>query len=143
MNLPLGRDRLWTTTDGVAHDTLYDMVGSSWFKELAENFYSGVADDPLLRPLYPEDLRLPIDRLAGFLSQYWGGPTDYSDERGHPRLRMRHSGFRIGLAERDAWLRCMRTALAAGGLPPNAEAAVLEYFLGAAEHLVNSTDAAS
>ncbi len=123
----------------VVVDTLYDLVGSDWFDELAKRFYDGVAADPVLRPLYPDDLDGPTHRLSGFLLQYWGGPADYSAERGHPRLRMRHAPYVIGSVQRDAWLRCMGAALAGGGLAPLAESAVMEYFLSAAQHLVNST----
>ena len=140
MNVSLGRERVWTAADGVAHDTLYDMVGSSWFDELAARFYEGVAVDSVLRPLYPEDLGPPTAHLASFLRQYWGGPTTYSDERGHPRLKMRHAPFRIDTAARNAWLRCMATALNDGSLQPVAKAAVMEYFRSAAQHLVNVPD---
>jgi hemoglobin len=120
--------------------TLYDAVGGDqWFVDLVDRFYDGVAADPLLRPLYPEeDLAGARHRLTGFLIQYWGGPTTYSEERGHPRLRMRHVPFSIGPAERDAWLRHMTAAVRAGGLEPPTEAAVLEYFAMAADHLVNA-----
>ena len=122
----------------VVVDTLYDLVGCDWFDELAKRFYDGVAADPVLRPLYPDDLDGPTHRLSGFLRQYWGGPADYSAERGHPRLRMRHAPYVIGSVQRDAWLRCMGAALAGGGLAPLAESAVREDFLSAAQHLVNS-----
>lgn len=86
--------------------------GAGTFDRLTTVFYREVARDPLLRPLYPEqDLAPAQRRLRMFLEQYWGGPRTYSEERGHPRLRMRHAPFPIGLAERDAWLRCMRTAV--------------------------------
>jgi len=124
----------------VEFGSLYEMVGSDWFDDLAGRFYEGVAVDPVLRPLYPDDLGGPVGRLAGFLRQYWGGPDDYSAERGHPRLRMRHAPFAIASPQRDAWLRCMAAALADGGLPPAAESAVMEYFLSAAQHLVNAPD---
>ncbi len=124
----------------VEFGSLYEMVGPAWFDDLAERFYEGVAIDPVLRPLYPDELDGPIQRLAGFLRQYWGGPDDYSAERGHPRLRMRHAPFAIASVQRDAWLGCMATALADGGLPPMAESAVMEYFLSAAQHLVNAPD---
>ena len=140
MSLPLGRERIWTALDGVVHDTLYEMVGDAWFDDLSARFYEGVAADPTLRPLYPDELGPPAERLAGFLRQYWGGPSAYSDERGHPRLRMRHAPFQIASAERDAWLRCMEAALAGGGLPLAAETAVMDYFRSAAQHLVNATD---
>ena len=75
--------------------------------------------------------------MAGFLQQYWGGPAEYSAERGHPRLRVRHAPFRIGEAEREAWLLSMAAALVGGGLTASAEAELMEYFTGAANHLVN------
>jgi hemoglobin len=94
-------------------ETLFDRVGGeSFFRDLVDRFYLDVAGDPLLRPLYPDDLREPSAHLALFLMQYWGGPGTYSEQRGHPRLRMRHAPFVIGPAERDAWLRHMSDALA-------------------------------
>jgi hemoglobin len=113
------------------------LVGPEWFVALVDRFYDGVATNPVLRSLYPDDLEGPRHRLAGFLQQYWGGPAEYSAERGHPRLRMRHEPFRIGEAEREAWLRSMATALVGGGLTAPAETKVMEYFAGAASHLVN------
>ena len=93
-------------------DALFDRVGGeSFFVELVDRFYLGVAGDPLLRPLYPDDLRQSSAHLALFLMQYWGGPGTYSEQRGHPRLRMRHAPFVIGPAEREAWLRHMNRAL--------------------------------
>src|SRR5690606_4830219 len=83
-------------------ENVLDAVGGqAFFDELVERFYRGVAGDPLLRPMYPDDLAAPKRHLALFLGQYWGGPTIYSDERGHPRLRMRHVPFLIAEAERD------------------------------------------
>jgi hemoglobin len=93
-------------------DALFDRVGGeSFFVDLVDRFYLGVAGDPLLRPLYPDDLRESSEHLALFLMQYWGGPATYSEQRGHPRLRMRHAPFVIGPAERAAWLRHMNRAL--------------------------------
>jgi hemoglobin len=93
-------------------DTLFDRVdGGQFFVDLVDRFYLGVAGDPLLRPLYPDDLSESRDHLALFLMQYWGGPATYNERRGHPRLRMRHVPFVIGPAERDAWLRHMRHAV--------------------------------
>jgi hemoglobin len=93
-------------------DTLYERVGGEpFFVDLVDRFYLGVAGDPLLRPLYPDDLVESSRHLALFLMQYWGGPGTYGEERGHPRLRMRHVPFVIGPAERDAWLRHMLGAL--------------------------------
>lgn len=119
--------------------TLYELVGGEqWFVELVDRFYAGVADDPVLAPLYPDDLTDAKAWLAGFLVQYWGGPGDYSAQRGHPRLRMRHAPFVIGPAQRDAWLAHMTAAVRAGSLPPEAEAQVLAYFESAAAHLTNA-----
>ena len=93
-------------------DTLSERVGGEpFFVDLVNRFYLGVAGDPLLRPMYPDDLNESSRHLALFLLQYWGGPGTYSEERGHPRLRMRHVPFVIGPAERDAWLRHMLAAL--------------------------------
>jgi hemoglobin len=118
--------------------TLYDLVGgAAWFEALVQRFYTGVADDPVLRPLYPDDLSEARAHLAGFLIQYWGGPGTYSEERGHPRLRMRHVPFAIGPAERDAWYRHMAAAVRAAALDPEVEQEVLGYFEMAANHLVN------
>jgi hemoglobin len=85
--------------------------GEQFFTDLVDRFYLDVAGDPLLRPLYPDDLFESRRHLALFLMQYWGGPPTYNDQRGHPRLRMRHAPFVIGPAERDAWLRHMRSAV--------------------------------
>ena len=93
-------------------DALYERVGGQqFFFDLVDRFYLGVAGDRLLRPLYPDDLQEASRHLALFLMQYWGGPGTYSEERGHPRLRMRHVPFVIGPAEHDAWLRHMLGAL--------------------------------
>jgi hemoglobin len=118
--------------------TFYDRVGgAAWFEALTERFYTAVAADPVLRPLYPDDLTAARAHLCGFLIQYWGGPTDYSDERGHPRLRMRHARFVIGVPERDAWYRDMVAAVRSGGLTDDDELAMLAYFGGAATQLIN------
>lgn len=118
--------------------TLYELVGGTdWFVALVDRFYAGVEADPTLRPLYPADLVEARAHLAGFLVQYWGGPTTYSDERGHPRLRMRHAPFAIGPLEREAWVRHMTDAVRAGGLPDEVEAQVLAYFDTAATHMIN------
>jgi hemoglobin len=120
--------------------TLYELVGGqAWFTTLVDRFYDGVEHDPLLRPLYPDDLTESRAHMAGFLVQYWGGPGTYSEQRGHPRLRMRHAPFVIGAAERAAWLEHMDAAVRAGGLPSEVEAQVLAYFDNAATHLLNAT----
>ena len=120
--------------------TLYDVVGGmSFFEALVDRFYDGVAADPELLRLYPQpdDLAPARRRLALFLAQYWGGPTAYSDERGHPRLRMRHAPFAIGGEERDRWLTHMREAVALLDPPPEVASALGDYFDMAAESLRN------
>jgi hemoglobin len=126
--------------DGVVTEqTFYDAVGGhETFRRLVEVFYAGVADDPLLRPLYPEeDLGPAADRFRLFLEQYWGGPRTYSDTRGHPRLRMRHAPFRVGFAERDAWLARMRVAVDSLELPAEHRTVLWDYFEHAAHFMVN------
>jgi hemoglobin len=120
--------------------SFFDLVGGEpTFRKLVDEFYAGVASDPLLRPLYPEDdLGPAADRLTLFLMQYWGGPGTYSQQRGHPRLRMRHAPFRIGPAERDAWLGHMRRALDTLALPPEQDTRLWQYLEHAAHFVVNS-----
>jgi hemoglobin len=124
--------------DGRA-DSFYAAVGGEdTFRRLVEAFYAGVADDPVLRPLYPEDdLGPAAERLRMFLIQYWGGPGTYSQQRGHPRLRMRHAGFAIGVAARDAWLSRMRAALDTLALPPAHDKTLWDYLTSAADSLRN------
>ena len=119
---------------------MYERVGGTpFFEQLTRRFYEGVAADPVLRPLYPDDdLEAARQRLCGFLVQYWGGPADYSAQRGHPRLRMRHAPFVIGEAERDAWLTHMIAAVEAAALSPLDETQMLTYFRASATHMVNS-----
>jgi hemoglobin len=118
--------------------TLYERVGGdAFFTALVERFYEGVAADPVLRPLYPDDLTDAKAHLAGFLAQYWGGPPFYSARRGHPRLRARHMPFAIGPAEAEAWARHMAAAVRGAGLEPDDEAEMLGYFARSAAFLVN------
>jgi hemoglobin len=119
--------------------TFYEEVGGeATFRRLVSVFYAGVREDPILRPLYPEDeLEAAEERLALFLMQYWGGPTTYNAQRGHPRLRMRHAPFPIGEAERDAWLTHMREAVDAIELDDEHEAQLWLYLLQAAASLQN------
>ncbi|AMO62437.1 globin [Mycolicibacterium phlei] len=123
--------------------SFYDEVGGhETFRRIVARFYELVAEDEILRPLYPEeDLGPAEERLRMFLEQYWGGPRTYSDQRGHPRLRMRHMPFRIGFLERDAWLRCMHTAVAsidAQTLDDAHRRVLLDYLEMAADSMVNS-----
>ncbi len=120
--------------------SFYDAVGGEeTFRRLVHRFYEGVADDPLLRPLYPEeDLTGAEERLRGFLIQYWGGPNTYSQQRGHPRLRMRHVPFVIGQAEHDAWLKHMRDAVDTLELTEEQDKRLWDYLVYAARSMVNS-----
>jgi hemoglobin len=119
--------------------TFYDEVGGApVFSALVARFYAGVRTDPVLVPLYPQDDWDGAEtRLRTFLEQYWGGPTTYSQERGHPRLRMRHAPFAIGTAERDAWLRHMRAAVDSLELAPEHDAALWGYLEMAAMSMQN------
>lgn len=112
--------------------------GEETFRRLTRRFYQGVAADPMLRAVYPsKDLGPAEEHLRLFLIQYWGGPGTYSERRGHPRLRMRHVHFAIGEAERDAWLRHMRTALDELDLDEAHDAQLWDYLVMAAQSLVN------
>ncbi|MCU1390352.1 MAG: putative hemoglobin-like protein [Ilumatobacteraceae bacterium] len=122
--------------------TFYDAVGGmAFFAELVDTFYAGVAEDDVLAPLYPEypDFTGARHRLTLFLAQYWGGPTTYDDERGHPRLRMRHFPFPVGPLQRDRWLLHMAHAVRASNADATAQQTLLDYFVPAAEHLRNDT----
>lgn len=121
----------------------YDAFGGEeFFSALVADFYAGIAEDDMLRPMYPEaDLAPAARRLQLFLEQYWGGPTTYSDERGHPRLRMRHAPFPVDASARDRWLAHMRAALDARGLPPQLDDEMWRYLLMAAHAMVNTGEA--
>jgi hemoglobin len=123
--------------------TVYDAVGGQpFFDRLAAAFYERVRVDPVLRPLYPEDEAAYVASerwLALFLGQYWGGPTTYSEQRGHPRLRMRHNGFLVGVRERDAWLAGMGAAVADADVDDEVRQRLLDYFEMAANHLLNAS----
>ncbi len=124
---------------------MYDRVGGdAFFERLTRRFYDDVTADPVLRPLYPDDpadLEASRRWLRGFLVQYWGGPRTYSDERGHPRLRMRHAPFAIGQAEREAWMGHMAAAVRAEGLSPLDESQMLTYFDAASTAMINQPPA--
>jgi hemoglobin len=134
------RDVTASPEDGGRPDTFYAAVGGEeTFRRLVDAFYAGVTDDPVLRPLYPEaDLGPAAERLRLFLMQYWGGPSTYSENRGHPRLRMRHAPFAIDSAARDAWLSHMRAALETLGLPAAYEQTLWNYLMTAADSLRNT-----
>ena len=119
--------------------TVYELAGGEpAFRLLVERFYARVAEDPLLRSVYPdEDLSGATERLTLFLIQYWGGPSTYSELRGHPRLRLRHQPFAIGRAERDAWLGHMTAAVESLELAPAVRRALLDYFDTASTAMIN------
>jgi hemoglobin len=123
----------------IDQQTLYERAGGMpFFEALVGRFYAGVANDPILRPLYPEeDLGPATRRLTLFLAQYWGGPRTYDEERGHPRLRMRHGPFAIGPEARDRWLIHMRAAIAELQPPDDVAAALERYITTAAEAMRN------
>jgi hemoglobin len=125
-----------------AQGNFYEQVGGrATFERLVREFYRGVASDPPLLEIYPEeDLEPAIQRLTGFLEQYWGGPTTYSETHGHPRLRMRHGSFKVNPAQRDRWLTHMRAAVDSLGLPPLQEATLWAYLERAAHAMVNTFD---
>ena len=125
---------------GVPAASFFDQIGGhETFVRLVDVFYRGVAEDPVLRPMYPEeDLEPAKRRLTMFLEQYWGGPGTYSAERGHPRLRMRHMPYKVNPEARDRWLAHMRAGVDVLGLPPLQEATLWDYLERAAHSLVNS-----
>ncbi len=122
--------------------SFYDEVGGHpTFERIVARFYAGVASDPALRALYPdEDLEPAAERLRMFLEQYWGGPTAYSDMRGHPRLGMRHAPFAVSPGARDLWLSHMRVALDESGMTPQQIETFWQYVHRAAHFLVNTFD---
>jgi hemoglobin len=122
--------------------TFYDAVGGhETFVTIVHAFYEGVADDPELRALYPEqDLGPAEERLRMFLEQYWGGPNTYSQNRGHPRLGMRHAPFAVTPTQAERWLRHMHRALGAADLSPEHTQQFWEYVVRAANFLVNTPD---
>ena len=122
--------------------SFYDEIGGEeTITRIVARFYAGVATDPVLRPMYPEeDLGPAEERFRLFLMQYWGGPTTYSESRGHPRLRMRHAPYAVGLAARDAWLTHFRAALDEVALPPEQDQQFWDYVTHAAQFMVNTHD---
>ena len=124
-------------------ETFYDQVGGhETFRKLAQRFYAGVATDPELRALYPEDDLGPAEmRFRMFIEQYWGGPATYSQDRGHPRLRMRPAPFKVTIAQRDRWLTHMMAAVDSLALAPENDQILRDYLDQAAQSLVNSMEA--
>ena len=118
--------------------TLYEVVGGeATFARIADRFYNAVAADAFLSPMYPGDWDESKRTLKLFLMQFFGGPDEYSQERGHPRLRMRHAPFSIGEAERDAWMQHMTAAIEAESFEPQIETVFLDYFARTATFLMN------
>jgi hemoglobin len=122
--------------------TFYEEIGGlDTIRTIVSRFYAGVADDPVLRPLYPEaDLAPAAERFTLFLAQYWGGPTTYSELRGHPRLRMRHAPYAVTPLARDHWLLHFRAGLDAAALAPELDAQFWDYVTHAAQFMVNTLD---
>jgi len=118
--------------------TVFERVGGyPFFEELVERFYQFVEVDPILRPIYPKDLQPGKAHLAAFLAQYWGGPTSYSLQRGHPRLRQRHMAFHIGQTERDVWVAHMVLAVRSMRVSESETSLMTDYFENAATLLMN------
>jgi hemoglobin len=122
--------------------SFYEQIGGhETFVRLVDRFYQGVAEDTVLRPMYPgEDLGPAKERLLMFLEQYWGGPTTYSELRGHPRLRMRHASFPVGPTAKDHWLAHMRVAVEDLRLAPIHASTLWDYLERAAISLVNQRE---
>jgi hemoglobin len=125
-----------------AGQSFFDAVGGhETFVSLVRRFYDGVREDEVLAPMYPEhDLEGAINRLTMFLEQYWGGPTTYSDQRGHPRLRKRHQPFHVNPEARDRWMAHMRAAVEASDLSPLHSATLLDYLERSAHSMINTFD---
>ena len=136
---PRSLDEIITSIEMTVIGNVYEAAGGTHtFRLLVERFYARVAGDPLLRPLYPEeDLSNATERLTLFLVQYWGGPATYSEQRGHPRLRMRHQPFAIGQAQRDAWFGHMTAAVDSLDVVPAVRKALLDYFETASTAMIN------
>ncbi len=121
-----------------APSSLYEVVGGDqFFVDLVDRFYVHVEQQPSLRAMYPDDLDGPRQRLTLFLIQYWGGPGTYSEQRGHPRLRMRHNPYQIDCSARDMWLGCMSAAVAESAPPVAIGEALLDYFVRSADFMRN------
>src|SRR5262245_36513879 len=120
--------------------TIYEIAGGdAAFRRLVDSFYARVERDPLLRPLFPADLGPGKERQFLFITQYFGGPGRYNQQRGHPRLRMRHAPFAIGQAERDAWAGHMLAAIDEAGFVEPARGELRDYFGRAATFMINKT----
>jgi hemoglobin len=132
--------RYWQRTDSAEMDDqeIYNLIGEDGFRRLVAAFYRQVPHDEILGAMYPrDDLAGAEQRLRDFLIFRFGGPQHYIEQRGHPRLRMRHAPFAIGRAARDRWMQLMNSALAEAMLPPEAESVLREFFEGTATFMIN------
>jgi len=122
--------------------SFYEKIGGEkFFADLVAQFYAHVAVDPILRPMYPDtDLQGAAQRLQWFLEQYWGGPTTYQENRGHPRLRMRHAEFHINIAARDAWVNAMQSVVGGMQMEPELREELWSYLEMAANAMINQPD---
>lgn len=124
-----------------AYNNIYDAIGGApAVRRLVEAFYPRIQAHPLLSPLFPEDITPVMEKQYMFLTQFFGGPSLYSDRHGHPMMRARHLPFPITKERADAWLGCMRGALAESGLPEELQTLVLERLSGPAYHFINTGD---
>lgn len=123
----------------ISESQIYTRLGFEGFDRLVTEFYNFVETDDLLKPLYPpQDMEGARIRLRDFLIQRFGGPTTYSQQRGHPRLRMRHNPYVIGPAHRDRWLELMNNAMTLANIDPDIREALTPYFVQTANHMMNS-----
>ena len=131
-----------STSSGETAQTFYDAIGGyPTIAKIVARFYEGVATDEVLRPLYPEeDLAAAEERFTMFLAQYWGGPTTYSERRGHPRLRMRHAPFAVTPRAKEHWLTHFRAGLDEAGLSPEHDTQFWDYVTHAAQFMVNTLE---
>lgn len=128
-------------TQAVGQSFFEAVGGHKTFASIVRRFYDGVREDEVLSPMYPaHDMEGAVERLTMFLEQYWGGPTTYSDQRGHPRLRMRHQPFHVNPEARDHWMSHMRAAIEASDLSPLHAATLLDYLERAAHSMINTFD---
>lgn len=121
--------------------TIYELIGGEdTIRRMVDAFYARVETDPLLRPMFPEDMTDGRRRQFLFLVQFFGGPQQYAEERGHPRMKMRHGPFSIGPTERDAWLTHMLAAIDETGIEEPMRTLMRDYFVRTAEHMMNRYD---
>jgi hemoglobin len=118
--------------------SIYQQLGEENIRKIAHLFYKGVEDDPLMREMYPKDLAPAEERFALFLIQVFGGPTTYSDQKGHPRLRMRHSPYKVNLKAREHWMQHITDAMNQIEIEDSTKSQMMQYFENASTHMINS-----